>query len=69
MKSSSRGGVFSVAMTVLGLGGAVYSAIEWMHSSSSTSTRYEILFVMWLVLAVGWGSKLLANGPRESKKQ
>ncbi|MGH9513735.1 MAG: hypothetical protein ACRD2U_16520 [Terriglobales bacterium] len=54
----------SIAMLALGLGGAIYSGVQWMHASASNSLKYVILFVMWLVLGIGWGSRLLPNRPK-----
>ena len=61
MKSSRLSRMLSLAMFTLGLGGAIYSAIEWRRGPASSSVKYEILFVMWLVLGIGWGSRLLPN--------
>jgi hypothetical protein len=68
MNPSQLGRLLSITMLLLGLGGAIYSAVEWMHASASSSTKYEILFVMWLVLGIGWGVRLLPNGSRDSLK-
>jgi len=68
MKQSPSGRVLSIAMLLLGLGGASYSAFERIYAPSASSLKYEVLFVMWLVLGIGWGSRLLPNGPGESRK-
>jgi hypothetical protein len=68
MNPSQLGRFLSITMLLLGLGGAIYSAVEWMHAPAASSTKYEILFVMWLVLGIGWGVRLLPNGPRDSLK-
>jgi hypothetical protein len=49
-------------MLTIGLGGAVYSVIEWIRGPASNSVKYEILLVMWLALGIGWGSRLLPDG-------
>ena len=68
MKQSPSGRVLSIAMLLLGLGGASYSAFERIYAPGASSLKYEVLFVMWLVLGVGWGSRLLPNGPGEGRK-
>jgi len=67
MKPAQLARMLSITMLLLGLGGAIYSAVEWTHAPSSSSLKYEILFVMWLVLGIGWGSRLLPNGPRKTR--
>jgi hypothetical protein len=69
MKPAELSRILSVGMLMLGLGGAIYSAFEWIHAPASISLKYVILFVMWLVLAIGWGSRLIPDGTRESRKQ
>jgi hypothetical protein len=69
MRAAQLHRTLSVAMLILGLGGAIYSGIEWMHAPASTSLKYVILFVMWLVLGIGWGARLLPNASREPRKQ
>ena len=54
-------------MLVFGLGGAIYSAIQWMRGPASSSVKYEILLVMWLALGIGWGSRLLPEGRVERR--
>ncbi len=68
MKQSQSGRVLSIAMLLLGLGGAAYNAFERIYAPGASSLKYEVLFVMWLVLGIGWGSRLLPNGPGEGRK-
>ncbi|MFI5071077.1 MAG: hypothetical protein ACHP8A_09315 [Terriglobales bacterium] len=68
MKQSQSGRVLSIAMLLLGLGGASYNAFERIYAPGASALKYEVLFVMWLVLGIGWGSRLLPNGPGESRK-
>jgi len=56
--------MLSITMLAFGLSGAIYSAIEWRRGPASSSVKYEILFVMWLALGIGWGSRLLPEGGR-----
>jgi len=62
MKPSRPSRVLSVTMLACGLGGAIYSAIQWARGPASSSVKYEILLVMWLALGIGWGSRLLPEG-------
>jgi len=64
MMPSRLSRILSITMSALGLSGAVYSAIEWRLGPASSSVKYEILFVMWLALGIGWGSRLLPEGGR-----
>jgi len=68
VKPAQLSRILSIAMLLLGLGGAIYSAFEWTHAPAAAVTKYEILFVMWLVLGIGWGSRLLPNGPTKVQK-
>lgn len=54
-------------MSAFGLGGAIYSAIQWARGPASSSVKYEILLVMWLALGIGWGSRLLPDGTRKRR--
>jgi hypothetical protein len=67
MKPSRLSRVLSIAMLAFGLGGAIYSAIQWTRGPASSSVKYEILLVMWLALGIGWGSRLLPDGTRKRR--
>jgi hypothetical protein len=68
MKPSQLSRRLSMAMSTIGLGGALYSAIEWIRGPATNSVKYEILFVMWLALGIGWGSRLLPERRGERRQ-